>query len=134
MFWCLARTTSLIPPQPRPSITGDYSIIGSTTDGDGEYTGSLSISRKGEVYKLIWTTGNGKFTGTGLITKGVLSAVWHQADDIGVSSFIIEEGKLVGTWAYLKSDGKRYKEVATKAGDAKAQNVVGGCLLQGIVH
>ena len=95
-------------------ITGDYSIIGSTTDGDGEYTGSLSISRKGEVYKLTWTTGNGKFTGTGLITKGVLSAVWHQADDIGVSSFIIEEGKLVGTWAFLKSDGKRYKEVATK--------------------
>jgi hypothetical protein len=95
-------------------VTGDYTIEGSTTDGGGVYTGTLEIVKKGEVLQLTWHTGNGKFVGTGLLTKGVLSAVWRQGEDIGVSSFIVEEGKLVGTWAYLKTDGKRFKEVATK--------------------
>ena len=115
LAFALTVSTQFISCDARAlEITGDYTIIGSTTDGTGEYTGALSITRKGEVYQLVWTTGNGKFFGTGLVTKGVLSASWHQGEEYGVSSFIIEEGKLVGTWAYMKSDGKRYKEVATK--------------------
>lgn len=95
-------------------VTGDYTILGSTTEGDGEYKGTLTITRKGEVYKLVWTTVDGNYVGTGLITKGVLSAVWRLGEEIGVSSYIVEETRLVGTWAFLKSDGKRFKEVATK--------------------
>ena len=95
-------------------LSGDYTVEGTDAEGQGPYTGTLKIEKKGEVYLMTWMIENKKAIGSGLVTDNVLSACWKEGNEIGLCSYKISAGKLTGVWAELKTDGKMYKENATK--------------------
>ena len=95
-------------------LSGDYTVEGTDAEGQGPYTGTLTIKKAGEVYTMTWVIEKKTAIGAGIVTDNVLSACWKEGNDIGLVSYKISAGKLVGQWAELKTDGKIYKESATK--------------------
>jgi hypothetical protein len=110
----LAVTATYCVHAHAEDITGDYTVEGTDAEGGGPYTGTLTIQKKGDVYTMIWVIAEKKAIGAGIITDNVLSACWKEGADIGLCSYKISAGKLTGQWAELKTDGKVYKETATK--------------------
>ncbi|HEY0601323.1 MAG TPA: hypothetical protein VGD58_00365 [Herpetosiphonaceae bacterium] len=78
------------------NLTGSYQLQGADSQG-GTYTGTLTIKRDGEVYALEWDTSAGAYTGTGILDRSVLTAVYGEPTICsGVSYRVDAQGTLHG--------------------------------------
>lgn len=82
-------------------IVGSYNAHGSNPGGGGQYQGTATISRAGDVYKIRWSVG-GTYTGTGILTGDVFSVAYTDSKHkwYGVVSYQVLDGgnKLQGLW------------------------------------
>lgn len=92
-------------PTPAPTadpdgIAGTYRIAAATNPGGGAYTGSVAITRSGDVYQLGWTiAGSPGYQGVGLHAGSVLGVGWSTGSAPGVVVYKVHGGKLDGKWA-----------------------------------
>jgi hypothetical protein len=82
-------------------LSGRYSSSGSNPGGKGGYSGHATISRRGDLYQIVWKVGS-TYTGTGILTDNVLSVAYTDAKNqwFGVVSYrVLDFGnKLQGVW------------------------------------
>ena len=78
---------------------------GDTMTG-GKYTGTVTIVKKDEVYRVTWTLGDGKDTYSGVgVLQGDVLAVSYYGSKLGVVAYKVEDdSKLVGKRAMVKGD------------------------------
>jgi hypothetical protein len=103
-----------------PKLEGTYDAVGKNPDGK-EYKGTVTISKKGDVYKLEWKVGEGTHQGVGFMENGRLCCSWAtEAAGGGIATgavvYKIDKGKLVGKWTQLGLE-KVYDETLTRAAD-----------------
>jgi hypothetical protein len=83
-----------------PEIGGNYTCKGMNPDGK-EYTGSVKITKQGDVYHLKWTIGQGSQSGVGIREENTLAVSWVGAG--GASGVVVykigKDKRLVGRWA-----------------------------------
>jgi hypothetical protein len=84
-------------------FAGRFTVAGVNPDGEGRYTGSLTIKRNDEVYDVSWTIGNGQtLSGVGVVVDGKLS-VGYWASDKSWTGVVVyrarPDGSLSGIWA-----------------------------------
>jgi hypothetical protein len=82
-------------------LSGNYAIVSSANPGGGAaYTGTVQISRVGEVYQLAWSIpGTPPYRGVGIEMDGVLAVGWSSGGSPGVVVYRVTGGQLAGKWA-----------------------------------
>ena len=93
------------------NIEGTYSVEGRNVGAIAPYQGSVTISRTGETFSVLWdsVTGIGELQkGTGVIVDNVLSVAYSVGrQDFGIAVYsILDNGRtLEGVWA-IHGDGE----------------------------
>jgi hypothetical protein len=95
-----APPAPIATPDP-DGVAGQYRIAAAANPGGGAgYTGSVAITRSGDVYHLGWTiTGSAGYVGVGLHVGSVLGVGWSTGGAPGVVVYKVNGGRLDGVWA-----------------------------------
>jgi hypothetical protein len=83
------------------ALKGDrsrFSVVGTNPDGTN-YTGQLTVEKKGQTYQLSWTVADRTFPGVGIRVGNQLVVGWGLVHDIGVISYDVSGDRAVGRWA-----------------------------------
>lgn len=96
-------------------VAGAYSISGFDPTTNQEYTGTLKIDKKGELFTGLWTFNDGTSnTGTGVRKGSSISFVFFDqaTNHYGVQNFEIHdhEKKLKGPWTLFETDVKGFEK------------------------
>jgi hypothetical protein len=84
-----------LDPEPAPAPQGRYRLSGLKPDGTA-YSGTVSISLKGDDYVLVWQAGVESYRGAGRRQDNLLQV--KRADGIPVIYALDSEGTLRGLW------------------------------------
>jgi hypothetical protein len=111
---CLLLVLAL-PMSAKTAFSGVYSIRG-TNPGAGSYTGTLTISPRGEIYDVVWVVGAMKYGGVGVVNGETLSVAYAPSDYkfMGVVSYVASPKGLEGKWAVYGGKTKMGTETATR--------------------
>jgi len=111
---CLLLVVAL-PLSAKSAFSGVYSIKG-TSPGVGAYTGTLTISPRGDIYDVVWVVGTAKYGGVGVVNGETLSVAYAPADYkfMGVMSYVARSNGLDGKWAIYGGKTKTGTETATR--------------------
>jgi caspase domain-containing protein len=74
---------------------GTYRVAGTNPDGSS-YTGTLTLSKAGEKYRLGWRVGTSSYEGSGLLEGNVLTVDWGSATPVVYA--LGADGSLSGLW------------------------------------
>lgn len=99
----------------KPAFSGTYSIKG-VNPGVGAYTGTLTISPRGDIYDVQWVIGAVRYGGVGVVNGDTLSVAYAPADHsfMGVVSYTARPNGLDGKWAVYGGATKTGTETATR--------------------
>jgi hypothetical protein len=82
---------------------GNYSVAG-TNPGDGsKYTGTVSVEKTGQTYRVVWDVGGTRYVGTGIGDKNFLAVSYKSGSDSGLALYGSDGGNWTGVWAYAGS-------------------------------
>jgi hypothetical protein len=79
---------------------GTYSIQGTNPGGNGKYSGTVTVSRTGETYRVIWIVGGTRYVGTGIGDKNFIAVSYKSGNDTGLALYGADGGNWSGVWAY----------------------------------
>jgi uncharacterized caspase-like protein len=85
-----ATTEDVSPPE------GEYSVEGRNIDGQ-EYSGTVTISKEGDDYKLNWKVGESEYEGDGTFDGNLLTVNWGNSTPVVYA--LGDDGSLKGLWA-----------------------------------
>jgi hypothetical protein len=114
LFTVLVLVSS--PVQARPAFSGSYTITG-VNPGVGAYSGTLTITARGDVYDVYWTIANTHYSGVGVVVNDTLSVAYGATDHswLGVMAYrTLPNGRLEGKWAVQGRAGAPGSETATR--------------------
>jgi hypothetical protein len=80
--------------------TGKYTIEGTNPGGKGTYSGSVSVTKTGETYRVVWVVGGTRYIGTGIGDKNFLAVSYKSGNDTGLALYGADGGNWTGVWAY----------------------------------
>ena len=111
---CLLLVITL-PLSAKTAFSGVYTIKGNNP-GAGAYTGTLTISPRGDIYDVQWVVGGVKYGGVGVVNGETLSVAYAPADYsfMGVVSYTARPNGLEGKWAVSGGKTKMGTETATR--------------------
>lgn len=108
VLFTVAGCSKLTSQSSAPPVReGEYAVKGTNPGGNGNYAGTLSMKKKGDVYEMQWSVGT-NYSGVGIQHGNVLSVGWGTTGHSGygvVSYHIAADGSLTGQWATAKADG-----------------------------
>jgi hypothetical protein len=79
--------------------TGTYDVQGTSPDGS-TYSGTATISQTGQTFKVIWTIGSDKYTGTAIGNKDFLAVSYTSGSETGLALYGADGGNWKGVWTY----------------------------------
>jgi hypothetical protein len=80
--------------------TGSYTIDGTNPGGKGTYSGTVSVTKTGETYRVVWVVGSTRYIGTGIGDKNFLAVSYKSGSDTGLALYGADGGNWTGVWAY----------------------------------
>lgn len=98
--------------------TGTYQVTGTNPDSGGTYTGTVTVTRTGETYRVVWDIAGTRFTGTGLgavIRNNKFTIGPADENDIAISVGYVS-GKTFGMAMYFLQDDGSWNGVWTYGG------------------
>jgi hypothetical protein len=143
----LALLIALGPSVALADPVGKYQLRGTNPDNSGEYAGTVSVTRTGDTYKVVWSIGDTQTIGVGIggrmVGEGyqmgpaseedsILSVAYKSGDTVGTAIYYEDpDGVWRGAWAYDGSTQsateswtptkKKKKQVAVDARAVKPQ-------------
>ena len=82
---------------------GTFQVTGTSPGAEGQYEGTLTITKQGSVYNLSWTIGQAEgYGGIGLKVGDHLTAAYWTSDHSSVGVVVYKaasDGSLSGVWA-----------------------------------
>jgi len=81
--------------------SGTYSVDGTNPDGGAAYTGTVTVTKTGDTFKVDWTIGDHTVTGTAVGNDDLLSIGYSNGTQPGVGLYVKQDGKWKGVWSYL---------------------------------
>ena len=105
-----------LPAAAKSAFSGSYAVNG-VNPGVGAYSGTLTITARGEVYDVYWTIANAQYSGIGIVVNDTLSVGYSAADHswLGVIAYRKKaDGSLEGHWAVQGRQGPPGTETAVR--------------------
>jgi hypothetical protein len=79
---------------------GKYDVEGSNPGNGKNYTGTVSVERTGDTYKVVWVIGGTRYTGTGIGNKEFLAVSYRTGNDTGLALYATTKDGWKGIWTY----------------------------------
>ena len=79
---------------------GSYTVAGANPGGKGEYTGTVTVEKTGETYRVIWLVGGTRYIGTGIGNKDFIAVSYKSGSDTGLALYGADGGNWTGIWTY----------------------------------
>jgi hypothetical protein len=80
--------------------SGTYRIEGANPGGKGQYKGTVSVTKTGETYQVVWVVGSTRYVGTGIGNKDFLAVSYKSGNDTGLALYGADGGNWSGVWTY----------------------------------
>ena len=99
---CAALVLSTIVAFANP--VGRYGVSGNNPGGGGNYSGSVSVERSGDTYRVTWDIGRQTFIGTGIGSRDFLAVSYRSGTETGLALYAQQsDGSWQGVWTYADS-------------------------------
>ena len=79
---------------------GDYKVEGNNPGGGGGYSGTVSVEKTGDTYRVVWNIGGTKYVGTGIGNKDFMAVSYRSGNNTGLALYGEDGGNWVGVWTY----------------------------------
>lgn len=79
---------------------GRYRIDGTNPGSGSTYTGTVTVSRTGETWSVVWLVGNTRYVGTGIGDSNFIAVSYRAGNATGLALYGAEGGNWKGVWAY----------------------------------
>jgi len=116
----LSLLISLIPVSlfAKSGFAGVYTVTGTNpgAEADAEpYTGTLTITSRGDVYDVHWSIADDEYDGIGIVVNNTLSVAYTAGDGVGVVVYRQRpDGSLEGRWAVEGASDRQGTELARR--------------------
>jgi len=84
---------------------GSYDVAGKNPDGKGSYSGTATVVKTGETYKVTWNIGGSVYVGTALGDAKFLAVSYRAGDSSGLALYGADGDDWAGVWTY--QNGKK---------------------------
>jgi hypothetical protein len=111
-----AQAKTPAPPSARAAsapahpadVSGHYTIASASNPGGrGGYSGSVTITKHGDLYSVDWTIAHTPpYTGVGIVEGEIFGVGWGLGKAYGVAVYRVAGGQLKGKWATSSSGGR----------------------------
>ena len=87
-----------------PAFAGDpagtYSVAGSNRGGRGRYSGTVTVERTGDTFRVTWDIGNQTYVGTGIGSEKGLAVSYRSGNQTGLAIYGANGNNWEGVWTY----------------------------------
>ena len=73
--------------RPPASPFGRYSVVGSNPGGRSRYSGTVTVERTGDTFRVTWDIGSPTFVGTALAATGALLSPYRSGAQTGLAIY-----------------------------------------------
>ena len=87
----------------------------------GKYSGTVTVEKTGETYRVIWVVAGTRYIGTGIGNKDFIAVSYKSGSDTGLALYGADGGNWTGIWTY--AGGRRS---APKSGSANSPRIPDG--------
>jgi hypothetical protein len=79
---------------------GRYTVQGANPGNTGKYSGTVSVEKTGETYRVIWVVAGTRYVGTGIGNKDFIAVSYKSGSDTGLALYGASGGNWTGIWTY----------------------------------
>jgi len=90
----LSVTAALADP------VGKYDVEGTNPGKEKTYTGTVSVERTGDTYRVVWNIDGTRYVGTGIGNKEFLAVSYRSGNDTGLALYAATSDGWDGIWTY----------------------------------
>lgn len=101
-------------PKTQPDIAGTYNVTGMNEGGGGQYSGTLGVTKREDVWQFSWSSGGRTYDGVGVQSGDIVAVSFTEGNDgkgCGVVLYdIASNGDLsgkAGYWGVNKSESEK---------------------------
>ncbi len=82
-------------------LEGRYAVSG-TDPGkpNSSYTGTVTVEKTGDTYKVVWVIGGTQYVGTGIGNKDFLAVSYRSGSQTGLALYAPNADGWTGVWTY----------------------------------
>ncbi|MEJ1158279.1 hypothetical protein [Prosthecomicrobium sp. N25] len=95
----LALAFSLAASPVLADPVGRYDVEGKSPDGS-TYSGTATIERTGESFRVTWLIGKDKFVGTAVGNDDFFAVAYRSGNSTGIAAYGREGDDWIGVWTY----------------------------------
>lgn len=98
-FAALAVLAALaINPAHAADPVGTYAVEGVSPGSNATYTGTATVTRTGDTFRVVWTIDGTRYTGTAIGNEQYLAVTYVSGRDTGVSILGASGANWAGEW------------------------------------
>lgn len=79
---------------------GKYDVEGTNPGSDKTYTGTVSVDRTGDTFRVVWVIEGTRYVGTGIGDKDFLAVSYRTGDNTGLALYAATDDGWKGIWTY----------------------------------
>ena len=79
---------------------GKYDVTGGNPGGKGQYSGTVTVEKTGQTYRVVWVVGSTRYVGTGIGDKNFIAVSYRSGNDTGLALYGADGGNWTGIWTY----------------------------------
>ena len=79
---------------------GSYSVEGANPGGGSHYSGTVTVEKAGQTYRVIWVVAGTRYVGTGIGDKDFLAVSYKAGNDTGLALYGATGGNWSGVWTF----------------------------------
>ncbi len=79
---------------------GSYRVEGTNPGGGSQYKGTVTVTKTGETFRVIWVVAGTRYIGTGIGDKDFLAVSYKSGSDTGLALYGSDGGNWAGVWTY----------------------------------
>ena len=79
---------------------GNYSVQGANPGDKGRYSGTVTVEKTGETYRVIWVVAGTRYVGTGIGNKDFIAVSYRSGSETGLALYGADGGNWTGIWTY----------------------------------
>jgi hypothetical protein len=79
---------------------GEYEVHGTNPGGGGRYSGTVTVDKTGDTYRVVWNIGGTRYVGTGIGDKNFIAVSYRSGNNTGLALYGSKGENFEGVWAY----------------------------------
>ncbi len=89
-----------IPNAFAANPVGTYRVEGTNPGNGSKYSGTVTVEKTGETYRVIWVVAGERYVGTGIGNKDFIAVSYRSGNDTGLALYGEDGGNWAGLWTY----------------------------------